>query len=166
MKTFVVLGSSQILTRKWCLGEMVIARLEKVDTVLLTFPGFELPDEQFMKLYHKLVPDIGDFASYGFGIAEVQETLKWLSSVKQIPVSRDFDEGSLKLGASARDKALQKYRGYRRIIPKWVHEHLGGTVGGTLERWCWVRGIFNPRLKTLGSHSCVISGQGKSRMFG
>lgn len=95
VKTFVVLGSSQILTRKWCLGEMVIARLEKVDTVLLTFPGFELPDEQFMKLYHKLVPDIGDFASYGFGIAEVRETLHWLSSVKQIPVNSDFTEGSL-----------------------------------------------------------------------
>jgi hypothetical protein len=100
VKTFVVLGSSQILTRKWCLGEMVIARLEKVDTVLLTFPGFELPDEQFMKLYHKLVPDIGDFASYGFGIAEVRETLHWLSSVKQIPVNSDFTEGSLKLDAT------------------------------------------------------------------
>lgn len=39
VKTFVVLGSSQILSRKWCVGEMVIARLEKVDTILLAFPG-------------------------------------------------------------------------------------------------------------------------------
>ena len=33
------LGSPQILTRKWCVGEMVVARMEKVETLLLSFPG-------------------------------------------------------------------------------------------------------------------------------
>ncbi|CAK9066781.1 unnamed protein product [Durusdinium trenchii] len=90
VKTLVVLGSSRILTRKWCMGEMVVARLEKVDTVLLSFPGFELPDEQFIQRYQKLIPDIGDFASYGFGMLEVKDTLHWLSTVKTLPVSQDF----------------------------------------------------------------------------
>eukprot|EP00913_Durusdinium_trenchii_P034226 g32031.t1 len=90
VKTLVVLGSSRILTRKWCMGEMVVARLEKVDTVLLSFPGFELPDEQFIQRYQKLIPDIGDFASYGFGMLEVKDTLHWLSTVKTLPMFEDF----------------------------------------------------------------------------
>ena len=95
VQTFVILGSNQILTRKWCVGEMVIARLEKVEAVLLTFPSFELPSDTFIRRYHKLVPDIGDFAAYGFGFSEVRETLSWLGSLRSIPVKSDFTEGSL-----------------------------------------------------------------------
>ena len=98
VQTFVILGSNQILTRKWCVGEMVIARLEKVEAVLLTFPGFELPGDTFIRRYHKLVPDIGDFASYGFGFSEVRETLSWLGTLRSIPVNSDFTEGGLSLG--------------------------------------------------------------------
>ena len=44
-ETFLVLCSPAILTRKWCVGEMVTARANEVSTLLLTWPGFALPDE-------------------------------------------------------------------------------------------------------------------------
>ena len=39
-ETFVILGSPDILTRKWCVGEMCTARSHKVKTMLLTWPTF------------------------------------------------------------------------------------------------------------------------------
>ena len=47
-QTLVILGSPQILTRKWCVGEMVTGRSQNVHTVLLTFPGFAKPDESYL----------------------------------------------------------------------------------------------------------------------
>eukprot|EP00913_Durusdinium_trenchii_P025622 g24049.t1 len=55
-QTLLILGSPQILTRKWCVGEMVTGRIENVHTVLLTFPGFVMPDESFIETYTTLVP--------------------------------------------------------------------------------------------------------------
>lgn len=52
-QTLLILGSPQILTRKWCVGEMVTGRLQKVHTVLLAFPGFEKPDQRDLPQFHQ-----------------------------------------------------------------------------------------------------------------
>ena len=85
-ETFVILGSPQILTRKWCVGEMVNARLNKVHSVLLTFPGFVKPDASFIRDYATLVPDVSELSNYNIGLQEVEETLRWIGTISMIEV--------------------------------------------------------------------------------
>lgn len=80
-ETFVILATPDILTRKWCIGEFVNARLNKVRTVLVPFPGFLIPDEDYIGTYAKRVPDIIDLAPFGISLEVVNETLRWLGTL-------------------------------------------------------------------------------------
>ena len=51
-------------------GEMVTARIQKVNTVLLMWPSFLKPDKIFIENYTSIVPDITELANYNIGIAE------------------------------------------------------------------------------------------------
>ena len=53
-------------------------------TILLKLPSFSKPDEGFVLAYDSLIPDLCDFSSYGFGMKEVKDTLRWLGSVETI----------------------------------------------------------------------------------
>ena len=75
------MGSPDILTRKWCVGEMVTARQNGVHTTLLAWPGFVTPDDDFIESYASLVPDIRELTRYGIGLTDVEETLVWLGEV-------------------------------------------------------------------------------------
>ncbi|CAE6960708.1 unnamed protein product [Symbiodinium sp. CCMP2592] len=89
-QTFVILATPEILKRKWCMGEAVGAKLAEVDTMLITFPGFELPDEVFIRNYARIVPDIKELAAYGIGLSDVRDTLCWLSTVRSCGVASPF----------------------------------------------------------------------------
>ena len=80
-ETFLIMGSPDILTRKWCVGEMVTARQNGVHTTLLAWPGFVTPDDDFIESYASLVPDIRELTRYGIGLTDVEETLVWLGEV-------------------------------------------------------------------------------------
>eukprot|EP00439_Symbiodinium_sp_Y106_P078180 s3379_g16.t7 len=84
VEKLVLFGTPDVLKRTWCVGELVVARLHKVPTILLKLPSFSQPDEGFLLAYDSLVPDLGDFSSYGFGMKEVKDTLRWLGSVETI----------------------------------------------------------------------------------
>ncbi|CAE7584618.1 ENDOV [Symbiodinium sp. CCMP2456] len=84
VEKLVLFGTPDVLKRTWCVGELVVARLHKVPTILLKLPNFSQPDEGFLLAYDSLVPDLGDFSSYGFGMKEVKDTLRWLGSVETI----------------------------------------------------------------------------------
>ncbi|CAK9050882.1 40S ribosomal protein S6, partial [Durusdinium trenchii] len=78
-ETFLVLCSPAILTRKWCVGEMVTARANGVHTLLLTWPQFIKPDENFIENYPRIVPDINELTKYGISMEDVAETFRWLN---------------------------------------------------------------------------------------
>ncbi len=63
-KTFVLLATPQVLERKWCAGELTMAKLASVDTLLLSFPDFAFPDEDFIRTYNRLVPDFSELVQY------------------------------------------------------------------------------------------------------
>ena len=86
VQTVVIIASPGVLTRKWCIGEMVAARLRNVDAVLLTLPAFVLPDQHFLKAFEGMIPEVKELASYGFGVAEILGTFRWLSSIPEIPL--------------------------------------------------------------------------------
>jgi len=50
--TLVVLCTEGVLSRSWCLGEMVTARAHNLDVILVRFPEFRWPSKDF-------VPDMG-----------------------------------------------------------------------------------------------------------
>ena len=85
-ETFVIMGSPDIMTRKWCVGEMCTARSHKVKTVLLMWPDFVKPDKNFIENYDSIVPDITELANYNIGLQEVQDTMAWISTVETIDV--------------------------------------------------------------------------------
>ena len=93
--TLVLLASPRVLTRKWCMGELVVARLAGVETVLLSFPGFRTPEEAFIAHYASIVPDVKEFSVYGIGMSEVQETLRWLGSAESFQVAPEFSTENL-----------------------------------------------------------------------
>jgi len=83
-ETLVVLASPDILTRKWCVGEICTARISRVNTVVLALPGYVNPDKTFIESYTSIVPDITELANYNLGLAEVEETLRWITTLQQI----------------------------------------------------------------------------------
>ncbi|CAE7762972.1 unnamed protein product [Symbiodinium microadriaticum] len=85
-ETFVILGSPDIMTRKWCVGEMVTARSHKVHSVLLMWPDFVKPDKIFIENYDSIVPDITELANYNIGLPEVRETLEWINTIETLDV--------------------------------------------------------------------------------
>ena len=99
-QTFVLLATSEILKRKRCMGELVMARLAEVQTILLAFPDFDLPDDAFTESYARVVPDIRDLATYGLGLSEVQDTLRWLHTVRSYAIAPDFSRKSVALTVS------------------------------------------------------------------
>lgn len=92
---FVILASPDILTRKWCVGEMVTAHSNNVPTVLVTLPGFNLPDDNFIQHYDSHVPEISALAAHGISLEMVQETLRWLHTSRQVALPNLLSASSL-----------------------------------------------------------------------
>jgi len=92
---FVLLATPQVLERKWCAGELTMAKLAKVDTLLLRFPGFAFPEEDFVRNYTRLVPDISDLVVYGVGVSDVQEAFRWLKTLESYEVGSNLTKQSL-----------------------------------------------------------------------
>ncbi|CAK9115801.1 unnamed protein product [Durusdinium trenchii] len=86
VQTLVIIASPGLLTRKWCVGEMVAARLRNVDAALLTLPNFVLPDSHFLKAFEGTIPEVKELANYGFGMTEIMDTFNWLSTIRAIPL--------------------------------------------------------------------------------
>jgi hypothetical protein len=91
VETVVVLGSKGILERKWCVGEMNAARLVDIRTLVVLFPDFVFPDEDYVKNYSVLVPDVTELANHGVSIDQVQDTLLWLQSNVSITLPHNMD---------------------------------------------------------------------------
>lgn len=117
-QTFLVLGSPSILTRKWCVGEMVTARANKVDTLILTWPQYNTPDEKFVSQYSKIVPDIHELSKFGIGLSEVEDTLRWLGTVDTLALPDQINEETSVLMANALAKVKTDRRTYREYGTK------------------------------------------------
>jgi len=93
--TFLVLGSPAILTRKWCVGEMVTAQQNNVNTILLTWPDFTKPDETFIENYTSLVPDVNELAKYGISLSAVHDAFRWLCTVNTQSLPRAINPNTI-----------------------------------------------------------------------
>lgn len=89
----VVVGTSSVLTRKWCLGEITTARVNNVPTVILGLADFELPNHCCLDTHLGLV-NTSDLANYGISIEDLKDTINWLETVKCFPLE-DFSLSAL-----------------------------------------------------------------------
>ncbi len=84
VRTLLVIASPNILTRKWCVGEITTANIQKVDTFVIALPGFHFPDNVFIEAFDAVVDGVSDLANYGLGKSEVREALRALSARKSL----------------------------------------------------------------------------------
>eukprot|EP00438_Fugacium_kawagutii_P007088 Skav214279 [mRNA] locus=scaffold642:572555:573499:- [translate_table: standard] len=77
--TVLVLASPHILHRKWCVGEIVTANIQKVETVVLALPNFHFPDDRFIDAFDSVVGELKDLAAFGLGRSDVKEGLRTLA---------------------------------------------------------------------------------------
>ena len=69
--TLVVLCTSSILSRPRCVGEMTTAKLHGVDTILLLFPDFQWPTDEFVECYAQHVEGVFTLTCYGINVGLV-----------------------------------------------------------------------------------------------
>ncbi|CAE7247064.1 RPS6, partial [Symbiodinium microadriaticum] len=83
-ETCVVLASPGILARKWCVGEIVTAKLHKVHTVMVRWPNFADPTAMMYEKLEFAIPGIEALTAYSISIDEVCKTLRWLRTLECI----------------------------------------------------------------------------------
>ncbi|CAE7355986.1 unnamed protein product [Symbiodinium necroappetens] len=80
------------LTRTWCVAELVTARLHQLDATLLALPHFFMPSDAFIDEFESMAQSKIDLASWGFGAADITETIRWLRTLRsftlQSPLGR------------------------------------------------------------------------------
>ncbi|CAE7541329.1 unnamed protein product, partial [Symbiodinium necroappetens] len=81
--TLVVVAGREFLLQRWCVGEVVTAKAHSVEVVLLSIPGFVMPDRQFTEAYETFVPRVKELAVHAIALEQIQDTLTWLSSVER-----------------------------------------------------------------------------------
>ena len=62
---------------RWCLGEITSAHANGVPTVIVAFPGFQVPLDEHMQS-HLQLPGLADLASYNIGVNDLTAALQWL----------------------------------------------------------------------------------------
>ncbi|CAE8711814.1 unnamed protein product [Polarella glacialis] len=87
----IILGTKDILTRKWCMGEVTTGRLHKVKTVVVALPDYEPPSKTLVQEYQVHVPDVIELAVHGISLAAVQETLLWMRELPTIELPGTLD---------------------------------------------------------------------------
>ncbi|CAE8619797.1 unnamed protein product [Polarella glacialis] len=90
----VILGTRDILTRRWCMGEVTTGRLHKINTVVVALPDYEPPSESLVQEYQVHVPDVTELAAHGISLADVQETLRWMRELPTIELRGTLDSTS------------------------------------------------------------------------
>ncbi|CAE8595498.1 unnamed protein product [Polarella glacialis] len=88
---FIILGTKDILTRKWCMGEVTTGRIHNVKTVVVALPDYEPPSEALVEEYQVHVPDVTELAAHGISLAAVQETLRWMRELPTIQLPGTLD---------------------------------------------------------------------------
>ena len=106
--TLVVICTSEILARPWCVGEMTTARLHSVDTVLVVLPCFTWPTDDFLTHYASHVPGIVGIAKFGISVDMARVTLSWLQSRSRLSLPHKVSLSVLEVVAG---KLLSRKRG-------------------------------------------------------
>nr|CAE7849043.1 unnamed protein product [Symbiodinium sp. KB8] len=82
--TLVVVASANVVTRKWCLAEIVTAYMHKVHTVILALSDYGPPSDKFIKVFESNANDLSELAVHGFGVSDIADSLRWLRTLQTL----------------------------------------------------------------------------------
>ncbi|CAK0909838.1 unnamed protein product [Prorocentrum cordatum] len=114
-ETLAALCTKELLTRPWCAGELTTARLTSIDVVLIVFPCFEWPTEDFISNYQEFVPGVNGLTGFGISVDMVQKTLRLFHTNNSIELPDVFDTTVLSTTA---DLLFQRKRRRKMSIKK------------------------------------------------
>jgi len=83
-ETLVAVCSGAIFTRPWCIGEMCNAHLKRVQTLLVTLPSCQLPDNQYIAEIEHAVENLQVLFENGITISIIRNTLNWIRDQPRI----------------------------------------------------------------------------------
>eukprot|EP00971_Amphidinium_carterae_P307234 6106001-Amphidinium_carterae.1 len=86
----VVLASSAVFTRPWCVGEMCTARLASVPTMVVAMHDVELPDDDFVQQLPQRVSNMEVLTESGMELEMLRETMRWVRSLSQYPLPQEM----------------------------------------------------------------------------
>eukprot|EP00439_Symbiodinium_sp_Y106_P028760 s5243_g3.t1 len=107
-ETCVVLASPGILARKWCVGEIVTAKLHNVHTVMVRWPNFADPTAMMYEKLEFAIPGIEALTAYSISIDDVCKTLRWLRTLDCIAFPHSLNLESIGRVNSAADPGNQE----------------------------------------------------------
>jgi len=89
-RNLVIVATAEIFTRPWCLGEMTMARLEKLPTVMLVLPGCNVPDDKFVEAIGEAgaMQNSEVLVESGIDMNMVKETLVWVKDIHKIHIGK------------------------------------------------------------------------------
>eukprot|EP00401_Gymnodinium_catenatum_P006526 CAMPEP_0117459274 /NCGR_PEP_ID=MMETSP0784-20121206/1386_1 /TAXON_ID=39447 /ORGANISM="" /LENGTH=539 /DNA_ID=CAMNT_0005252867 /DNA_START=878 /DNA_END=2494 /DNA_ORIENTATION=+ len=88
--TLVVICSVGIVQRPYCMGEITTAHANSIETILVGFPYFELPERSFIENYESLCPSASMLFPFGITIDRIQAALSWMRSLPKIDLPSTF----------------------------------------------------------------------------
>ena len=150
--SLVVLCTSSILLRPWCVGEMTTAKLHGVDSILLIFPDFRWPTDEFVENYAQHVEGILSLAQYGINVGLAQEALRWLRTQPSIHLPQKLSLATMDAVAGklvSRQQGRYEFSGHRGIETRSVSHELAtaDTISGsvaTLHAEHYVQDLVDP----------------------
>ena len=134
--SLVVLCTSSILLRPWCVGEMTTAKLHGVDSILLIFPDFRWPSDEFVENYAHHVEGILSLAQYGINVGFAQEALRWLRTLPSTHLPQKLSLPTMGAVTSilvSRQQGRHEFFVHRGIETRSVSHELGTleTISGS-----------------------------------
>ena len=69
----IVVCTKEILSRQWCVGEIVTAHINSIATVPLVLADFIKIEDMYINDYARIVPDIAVLTERGMSIDMVQD---------------------------------------------------------------------------------------------
>jgi len=83
-QNLVMVASKALFTRPWCLGEMTMARLRRVNALLLALPSHDLPSKDFIENLEQRVAGVEVLTESYIEVSMVQDTLEWVCTLERM----------------------------------------------------------------------------------
>jgi len=95
-QVMVFVGSNELLTRPWCMGELTTAHRHKIPSVKLGLPDFSDPTDDFINGYATTMGDLSVLTCHGIAIKDAQDAMRWFRSLPEISVPAEIHDARMK----------------------------------------------------------------------
>jgi len=90
-RTFVIVGTQDIYTRSWCVGEICAAYLKLVPSVVVALPSYVCLDEVYIEELNEHLLNMKVLIENGMTIGLLQESLHWVATKPHLRTPREFN---------------------------------------------------------------------------